>query len=152
MLGVNPTISPHFTGVASFGKAVKEYDDINKSSLASIASKLAGKSAYPTSEFGFGTYNLLVRIAFEDGSSSWMCRIPRQNSLFDTPNAEMESEFLHSTISTMKYVAAHTSIPVPKIYGYCLTSDNEARTPYLFLEDFRETVSLSEVISSDEWD
>jgi aminoglycoside phosphotransferase (APT) family kinase protein len=121
------------------------YDSIDKEALASIASTLVNKVAYATSYFAFGSFNTVIRISFEDDSPSWICRLPKKGSLFTDDNEEMLAESLHSTVSTMKYVATHTSIPVPEIYGYCFTSDNIAKTPYVFMEEFHDTVSLADV-------
>lgn len=126
------------------------YDKIDTEALASIASKLANKAACVAPGLAFGSFNIVIRITFEDGSPSWMCRIPKKGSLFAKENEEMLAESLHSTVSTMRYVAAHTSIPLPEIYGYCFTSDNPAKTPYLFMEEFHDTVSLYEVL--EKWD
>src|ERR1700738_1153682 len=123
----------------------EDYRKLDKDALAAIASTIAQRKAFVALNFTNGSYNIILRIEFEDGGPSWICRIPRTGGLFENGNEAMLKEHLHSTISTMVYVSNHTSIPVPVIYGYSLDCHNTAKTPYIFMQEFHNTAPFSSV-------
>ena len=128
----------------------EDFRKLDKDALAAIASTLAKRNAVIGPSYRNGSYNIILTVEFEDGSPSWICRTPRTGGLFVNENETLMKEYLNSTISTMNYVSKHTSIPVPKVYGYSLDCNNAAKTPYIFMQEFHNTVSFGEVC--DDWE
>ncbi|PWY83899.1 hypothetical protein BO94DRAFT_599421 [Aspergillus sclerotioniger CBS 115572] len=48
---------------------------------------------------------------------------------------EMGKKLLSSEAATLRYLKAHSDIPVPEIYDYCASSDNEIGIPFIFMSE-----------------
>ena len=94
-----------------------QYAKFNFEALLSLAKKLRGlpcicdESQLPKS----GSMNWVIFLTFDDGVQC-VFRSPR----FDTSmfSDETASRILISEASTLEYLDAHCSIPVPKVYAY----------------------------------
>jgi hypothetical protein len=77
-----------------------------------------------------GSYHEQLRIEFDD-SIPWVARLVLPQS--DPHLCREDSINTDSEVATMLYLAQHTSLPVPKVYGYKLDSSNAVGTSYMFL-------------------
>lgn len=75
-----------------------------------------------------GSYNL-VRILQLDDGTKMVIRIPRIGQSGDLQQPAKAA--LESQVCTLKYIKAHTSIPVPEIFHYDTTANNEIGAPYI---------------------
>ncbi|KAM3515909.1 hypothetical protein MY11210_000449 [Beauveria gryllotalpidicola] len=84
-----------------------------------------------------GGYNIAFRLQFEDGSSALM-RIPRKG-IVKFPEEKVSYE-----VATMRYVAANTTIPVPRIYHHGTGAENPTGLgPFIIMDyiDHERTIS-----------
>ncbi|KAF5560455.1 kinase [Fusarium phyllophilum] len=78
-----------------------------------------------------GGYNVFYRLEYEDGTSAAI-RIP-------SPDEKVRYE-----AATMRYVAAHTTIPVPKIYHWGTAEENPLGLgPFMIMEYIEHETTLS---------
>ncbi|KGO67795.1 Aminoglycoside phosphotransferase [Penicillium italicum] len=77
-----------------------------------------------------GGFNWAVFVLFEDGIE-WVLRSPVQNH----PELSYNSvaKLLSSEAATLKFLKAHTDIPVPDVYSYCAYPNNPLRIPYILM-------------------
>jgi Phosphotransferase enzyme family len=87
-----------------------------------------------------GGYHLIIKLQFVDGVM-WLVRIrfpacstQAHECVGGFKNYEVASKRMESEIATIQYVATHTSIPVPKVFGYDLSAHNGVGGPYMFME------------------
>ncbi|KAF5701292.1 altered inheritance of mitochondria [Fusarium mundagurra] len=118
----------------------------NLEALLLLAEKLRGlsctcdESKIPNS----GSLNWAIFITFDDGVE-WVFRSPRYDTHMFTD--ETASKILISEASTLKYLESHCQVPVPKVYAYSGTHDNDIGIPYILqskasgrpLSDYRWT-------------
>ncbi|SCV25445.1 uncharacterized protein FFB14_00338 [Fusarium fujikuroi] len=123
----------------------------NLEALLLLAEKLRGRSCtcdeskVPKS----GSLNWVIFLTFDDGVE-WVFRSPRYDtSMFSDETA---SKILVSEASTLRYLETHCQIPVPKVYSYSGTHENDIGIPYILqgkasgrpLSDYRWTESLNQ--------
>ncbi|USP80489.1 hypothetical protein yc1106_07763 [Curvularia clavata] len=77
--------------------------------------------------FATGYENLVFEVAFSDGIR-WIARIP-----YRTVNSHTKTSLL-SEIATMNLVRQRTTIPVPRIYGFEVKTDDPFGYPYVLME------------------
>ncbi|KAL7918437.1 kinase-like domain-containing protein [Trichoderma austrokoningii] len=111
-------------------------------SLTSLHPEHASCKPFPIGNDGcikHGSFNLCVFVQFATpAADKWVIRIP-----FPDRNPWIQ-ERLRSEIATMAYVAAKTTIPVPKIHAYSLESNNVIRSPFIVM-DYCKGQSLYEL-------
>ncbi|KAJ0415441.1 hypothetical protein BJY00DRAFT_317865 [Aspergillus carlsbadensis] len=109
------------------------YARFNITALLSLARSIRGKncSCDETQRPESGSLNWAIFIAFEDGVE-WVFRSPRRS--FGLPKATA-SEVLLSEVATMKYLreTAGSGIPVPGVFSYCATDQNDIGVPYILM-------------------
>lgn len=78
-----------------------------------------------------GSYNIVFAIEFTDGVV-WMLKIPSNGhgQLFD----ELASKALVSEARTMQMIKTTTTIPVPIVYAFDASLDNELHVPFILME------------------
>ncbi|RAK98725.1 phosphotransferase family protein [Aspergillus ibericus CBS 121593] len=76
-----------------------------------------------------GSFNWAVFIRFEDGTR-WVFRAPHPRTFMPI---EMGQKLLASEAATLRYLKSHSDIPVPEVYDYCASSDNEIGVPFIFM-------------------
>ncbi|VUC26333.1 unnamed protein product [Clonostachys rosea] len=77
--------------------------------------------------FTSGFDNLVLELAFSDGIC-WVARIPHR-PLEDAHKTSMLSE-----IATMRLISNHTTIPIPRIFGFNVSTGQSFGYPYIFME------------------
>ena len=98
------------------------YAKFNLDVLLALAAKLRGQpcTSDPSKRPQTGSLNWVVFITFDDGIE-WVFRSPRHGP--DTIlTDESASKMLISEASTLKYLRAYSSIPVPEVYSFRLVS------------------------------
>ena len=78
-----------------------------------------------------GSFNMIFWIDFDDGLS-WVLKIPANGHRKGFNN--LASEGLQSEAFTMEYIRRHTTIPVPRVYHFDTSMDNEIGCPYILME------------------
>ena len=78
-----------------------------------------------------GSYNLAYRVLFDDGVE-WILKVPANGSRarFD----RLAADALASEALTMKMIKRATTIPVPTIYSFDASLNNEIGCPYILME------------------
>lgn len=105
-------------------------DQINEDAACKLASSLnGGKSCvleYPSKVVGLdaltGCANYHARIRFEDGSASWLLRVPRVTGFavgFPVPLAEY---LIRSEFATLKF-SETTDVPAPQAFSFEIPSE-----------------------------
>ncbi|CVK88378.1 uncharacterized protein FMAN_04945 [Fusarium mangiferae] len=125
---------------------ISRWAKFNLEALLLLAEKLRGRSCTCDESQGpkSGSLNWVIFITFDDGVQ-WVFRSPR----YDTHmfSDETASKILISEASTLKYLETHCQIPVPKVYSYSGTHENDIGIPYILqskasgrpLSDYRWT-------------
>ncbi|KAI5859410.1 kinase-like domain-containing protein [Durotheca rogersii] len=107
------------------------YAKFNVDALLALAEKLRGRpctcdvSKPPKA----GSLNWVIFVSFDDGID-WVFRSPRTGPSTILTD-ETASKMLVSEASTLKYLRAHCSIPVPEVYSYSGSKDNDVGVPYI---------------------
>lgn len=96
------------------------YAKFNLDALLSLATRLRGRScsADPSIRPKTGSLNWVIFITFDDGIE-WAFRSPR-NGPSAILTEESASKLLASEASTLKYLRANSSVPVPEVYSFRL--------------------------------
>ncbi|KAF7560258.1 hypothetical protein G7046_g3883 [Stylonectria norvegica] len=110
---------------------IHRYATFNVTALLDLAQRLRGRpctcdsSKSPKS----GSLNWAIFVTFDDGVD-WVFRSPR-SSHFTKLRDETASKMLISEASTLKYMTAHCGIPVPEVYAYSGSEENDIGIPYI---------------------
>lgn len=88
----------------------------------------------------FGSYNILYPIEFADGTR-WLIKIPAKG--YSGRWTDSDASAVTSEALTMRLVKENTTIPVPEVFSYHSTIENELHCPFILME-FVEGVSLHE--------
>ncbi|CZR37879.1 uncharacterized protein FPRO_06930 [Fusarium proliferatum ET1] len=76
-----------------------------------------------------GSLNWVIFLCFQDGVE-WVFRSPKSD--FDSfYSDDTASKILVSEASTLLYLKANTSVPVPQVFSYSGSSDNDIGIPYI---------------------
>jgi hypothetical protein len=113
-----------------------ELGDVNIDVLSGIASGLRdGLSCRCLRDedlWNIGGYNLIFYFEFEDGVQ-WVARVPSKARAIRPLEDPLSQQSMRSMIDTIEYVDYKTNIPVPDIYGFDVTCDNDLGRPYVFM-------------------
>ena len=89
-------------------------------------------------ESSSGSYNIVHQIAFEDGVR-WMLKVPH-NGHTDCWDS-LAAQALISEANTMRLIKDRTEVPLPAVYHFDASLDNEIGCPYILME-FVEGIPL----------
>ncbi|GFG00835.1 aminoglycoside phosphotransferase [Aspergillus udagawae] len=78
-----------------------------------------------------GSFNWAIFILFEDGVR-WVFRSPHPRKFMPM---EMGMKLLASEAATLRYLKAHSDIPVPEVYDYSASSDNDIGIPFILMSE-----------------
>ena len=84
-----------------------------------------------TSRFTFGFNNVVLKVSFSD-NVDWIVRI--QHSVEMPSDTDSGTIDLLSEITTMETISSKTTIPVPKVFAYDVSSSNGIGYPYILME------------------
>lgn len=96
-----------------------KYAYFNVDALLSLAYSLHGRAAWCdlATPPQAGSLNWTILVYFEDGVK-WIFRAPRLKIKHFMPDCKSILNMLSSEAATLKYLKAHTTIPVPEVYSY----------------------------------
>ncbi|QSS51765.1 hypothetical protein I7I53_07186 [Histoplasma capsulatum var. duboisii H88] len=108
---------------------------IDQSAICDLASSFhpAKKQCRIFSDVKKGGFNVCFPVEFaqdavDDGKPErWMVRVPV------LPRLAFAEEKIRGEIATMKFIAEKTTIPIPKLHGYSVNSNNQLGLPFLLL-------------------
>ncbi|KAF5648011.1 phosphotransferase family [Fusarium sp. NRRL 52700] len=87
-----------------------------------------------------GGYNVFYRLEYADGTSAAI-RIP-------SPATKFPDEKVRYEVATMRYVAANTTIPVPKIFHWGTAEENPLGLgPFMIMEYIEHDTTLSHALN-----
>ncbi|RDW90796.1 phosphotransferase family protein [Aspergillus mulundensis] len=88
------------------------------------------RSCKVISEPLFGSHNILFRIVFTDGVH-WLLKIPANgyHGAFD----DMSARALRSEALTMRLISRETTIPVPEVYDFDDSCNNDLNCPFILM-------------------
>jgi hypothetical protein len=100
-------------------------------------------------EIARGDLHLLLRIKFSDGIL-WVARIllPVSTARSDDITRSMELA-MESEVTTMMYVKARSTIPVPEVYGYNVSHKNAIGAPYMLIQHVQGTTLFWKCLAPD---
>ncbi|GFF89456.1 hypothetical protein IFM47457_09794 [Aspergillus lentulus] len=75
-----------------------------------------------------GSFNWAIFVSFEDGIQ-WVLRSPHNLAA----SSELSLKLLASEAATLRYLRLKSDIPVPEVYGYSSTHDNDIGIPYILM-------------------
>lgn len=104
-----------------------------------------------STKFASGQNNVVVELRFSD-SEYWIARIRLPTDpIYD---ADVEAS-MRSEITTMKLVSSRTSIPIPKVYGFDVSTPNPFGFRYILMEALPGHIpeqSFSKSVPQRRWD
>ena len=102
------------------------------------------KCTIDPTRIAIGGYSVLFHLRFDGNSQCWILRIrlPRPGESLTAQQQIAESLLLESEISTMCYVKAKSSIPVPAVYAYGTTFSNPLGHPYMLIKHVHGTTAM----------
>ncbi|KKZ64017.1 hypothetical protein EMCG_01678 [[Emmonsia] crescens] len=109
---------------------------IDPSAVCDLASSFhpAKKQCRIFSDVKKGGFNVCFPVEFTEDAADdstperWMIRIPI------LPRLAFPKEKLRGEIATMKFIAEKTTIPIPRLHGYSINSENQLGLPFMLLE------------------
>ena len=106
------------------------FDYINWNALCQFASRLnEGKDCAADPHWTIGGRHLVRIIQFHDGSR-WIARLRMPT----TRSEEEQSQLVQSEVDCLQLVKERTTVPVPTVFGYISSTQNEIRAPFMLLE------------------
>ncbi|KAI1458932.1 kinase-like domain-containing protein [Annulohypoxylon moriforme] len=112
----------------------RNHEEIPATSLIALASRIYERVFHKSNENGqvisrmAGSYNDVHIIQLDD-DFKLVIRVPVVG--WDSDKTETAARALESTVATMRLVAKSTSIPVPQVYDFDTSDDNEIQAPYM---------------------
>ena len=94
----------------------------------------------------WGSYNLVYKIVFDDGVR-WMVKIPATGH--HRCHDSLAAHALRTEVETMRFIKDHIDIPLPAVYDYNQSMDNEIGCPYIAME-FIDGIPLWQAWFSDD--
>ena len=79
----------------------------------------------------FGSFHILFPLQFDDGAV-WVLKVPAtgHRGRFD----EFDAQALTSEALTMQLIKRETTVPIPKVYSFNASIDNELNCPFILME------------------
>ena len=106
------------------------FDNINWNALCQFASKLnEGKDCVVDPQWTIGGRHLIRIIQFHDGSR-WIARLRMTTS----QSEEERSRLVQREVDCLQLVKERTTVPVPTIFGYITSTQNEIGAPFMLME------------------
>lgn len=79
----------------------------------------------------FGSYNVAFPIVFSDGTR-WILKVPAKG--YQDHWCQVSARSLTAEARTMQLLKRKTTIPVPEVYAFDSSIDNELNAPYILME------------------
>ena len=78
-----------------------------------------------------GSFHIAFVIIFSDGMK-WLLKVPATG--YGKRFTKLEAQSLTSEVLTMQLLKRQTTIPIPEVYAYSNSSDNEIKCPFIMME------------------
>ncbi|KAF4458555.1 RNase H domain containing [Fusarium albosuccineum] len=120
------------TPVPERRERIVAFAKFNLDALLSLATQLRGGRPCTTDVSKrpkAGSLNWVILITFDDGIE-WVFRSPRRSMSIKTKS---HYKMTISEASTLKYLGKHSSVPVPEVYSFSGSHDNEIGVPYILM-------------------
>ncbi|KAG9255772.1 kinase-like domain-containing protein [Emericellopsis atlantica] len=121
-----------FTPVPEGRERIFAFAKFNLDALLSLATQLRGSRPCTTDVSKrpkTGSLNWVIFITF-DHEIEWVFRSPRRSMSIKT---ESHYKMIISEACTLKYLGKHSSAPVPEVYSFSGSHDNEIGVPYILM-------------------
>ena len=109
---------------------------IDLSVIVKLATEARGIQCHLSRRPVFGDHDWIIFVQFVD-NIEWIARVPLR-SRKSQPQLDFHSplfkERYECLIATIEYVATHTTLPVPRVHKYDLTSKNILQRPYILMD------------------
>ena len=106
-------------------------DNINWNALCRFASKLNdGKDCAVDPQWTMGGRHLIRMLQFHDGSR-WIARLRMTTSQSEE---EGQSRLVQREVDCLQLVKERTTVPVPMVFGYMTSTQNEIGAPFMLME------------------
>ena len=106
------------------------FDNINWHALCQFASKLnEGKDCTVDPRWTIGGRHLVRIISFQDGSH-WIARLRMTTEMSE----DEQTGLVQREVDCLQLVKERTTVPVPTIYGYIASTQNEIGAPFILME------------------
>ncbi|KAH7319170.1 hypothetical protein BKA65DRAFT_513916 [Rhexocercosporidium sp. MPI-PUGE-AT-0058] len=103
--------------------------------LELCATKLRqGISCHVGENYSVGHFNMVRKLTFQDGVS-WVARfrLPELKAVFGERETLDVERCMKAEIATMALLKTRTSIPVPEVFQYDVSANNELGAPYILM-------------------
>ncbi|KAG6851918.1 hypothetical protein C0991_004974 [Blastosporella zonata] len=124
---------PHNFSVNNDLRLAERKHEFDDNELRRLAAQSVGRTLQDVDtmeKLDEGGFNRIFLITMHDGFQM-IARVPY-------PVTQPKFYAVASEVATMAFLRAH-DLPVPKVYGYSPTSDNAAKTEYIFMEFVKGT-------------
>jgi hypothetical protein len=119
------------------------FDSINWDALCRYASELHdGESCTLDPQLAMGGAHLIRIIVFDNGTR-WIARLRMHLSDEDDDVVADGPTLLQIEVDCMQLVRARTSVPVPAVYGYMTSAENDIGTPFMLMECLAGNVAMN---------
>jgi Phosphotransferase enzyme family len=110
--------------------------------ICALAGQYRGRDDCIFRSWHCGSFNLCVRLHWEDGQSDWLIRFP-------IPGKSMfPEEKLRNEVAVMQFVQQSTNIPVPTVIAYASGADNPTGLGPFIIMTFVEGRKMSEIMKA----
>ena len=125
--------SVNLNSLPDFATSIRKQNAVSGTNPASTdtdteSSQLACKLILPAL---FGSYNILFPLEFSDGIR-WLCKVPITG--YKGQYDELAAKALTSEAMTMRLLRRQTTIPVPEVYSFDSSLDNDINCPFIMME------------------
>jgi Phosphotransferase enzyme family len=110
--------------------------------ICSLAGHFRGNDECFLKSWHCGSFNISVRLHWEDGGPDWLIRFP-------IPGKSMwPDEKVRNEVAVMEFIQQKTNIPVPSIIGYGMAAENPTDLGPFIIMAFVEGRKMSEIMKA----
>jgi hypothetical protein len=122
-----------------------EDPDLRQSLIDFICKYRPGKNPRLGDPWKFGSYNYNLEIIFDDEIVLFRFPIP---GVVVYPDDKVRAE-----VATIRYIAEHTTIPVPRIYHWGTAADNPTRlhVPFIIMEHIPHATNIGQALEDPDY-
>lgn len=115
--------------------------DLSQSVIDFVCKYRPGENPRLGDPGSYGSYNFNIEIIFDDGIVLFRFPIPGMDI---HPDEKVKAE-----VATIRYIAEHTTIPVPHIYHWGTAADNPTRlhVPFIIMDRIPHATTIGEALT-----
>lgn len=136
---VQQTIVDHWVGTFIYQFFIED-TKLRQSVIDFVCQHRPGTNPRLGDPYRHGSYNFNIEIAFDDGTALFRFPIP---GVVVYPDDKVRAE-----VATMRYVADHTTIPVPHIYHWGTTAENPTglHVPFIIMDHIPHATTVDQAL------